>query len=76
MGEAGRETVLPLSNPRTMRNVGEAIAEAGGMGDQMPLIVFLAVSMGLVMALFTLLKMPETVDTNPLNTPVAVDTRA
>lgn len=34
VGEAGRETVLPLSNPRTMRNVGEAIAEAGGMGDQ------------------------------------------
>lgn len=33
VGEAGRETVLPLSNPRTMRNVGEAIAEAGGMGD-------------------------------------------
>lgn len=34
VGEAGRETVLPLSNPRTMRNVGEAITEAGGMGDQ------------------------------------------
>ena len=33
VGEAGRETVLPLSNPRTMRNVGEAIADAGGMGD-------------------------------------------
>lgn len=33
VGEAGRETVLPLSNQRTMRNVGEAIAEAGGMGD-------------------------------------------
>lgn len=33
VGEAGRETVLPLSNPKTMRNVGEAIADAGGMGD-------------------------------------------
>lgn len=32
MGEAGRETVLPLSNPRTMRNVGEAIARGGGHG--------------------------------------------
>ncbi len=31
VGEAGRETVLPLSNPRAMRNVGEAIADAGGM---------------------------------------------
>lgn len=33
VGEAGRETVLPLTNPRAMRNVGEAIADAGGMGD-------------------------------------------
>lgn len=33
VGEAGRETVLPLSNPRTMRNVGEAITEAGGLGS-------------------------------------------
>lgn len=31
VGEAGRETVLPLENKRTMRNVGEAIAEAGGL---------------------------------------------
>lgn len=32
VGEAGRETVLPLTNKRTMRNVGEAITDAGGMG--------------------------------------------
>ena len=29
VGEAGRETVLPLENPRAMRHVGEAITEAG-----------------------------------------------
>ena len=38
VGEAGRETVLPLSNPKTMRNVGEAIADAGGMGDSSALL--------------------------------------
>lgn len=38
VGEAGRETVLPLSNPKTMRNVGEAIADAGGMGDASALL--------------------------------------
>lgn len=33
IGEAGRETVLPLTNRTAMRHVGEAITEAGGMGD-------------------------------------------
>lgn len=33
VGEAGRETVLPLTNKQTMRNVGEAISEAGGLGS-------------------------------------------
>ncbi|WP_305296549.1 phage tail protein [Parvibacter caecicola] len=33
VGEAGRETVLPLTNRQTMRNVGEAISEAGGLGS-------------------------------------------
>ena len=34
IGEAGAEAVLPLTNPRAMRDVGEAIAGAGGGGGQ------------------------------------------
>lgn len=41
VGEAGRETVLPLTNRQTMRHVGEAITEAGGMGDPSVLLAIL-----------------------------------
>ena len=41
VGEAGRETVLPLSNPKAMRHVGEAITDAGGMGDMSEVVELL-----------------------------------
>lgn len=44
------------------------------MASTMPLIVLLAVSMGFTMAFLTLLKMPVTVETNPLNVPTTPET--
>lgn len=52
VGEAGRETVLPLTNPRAMRNVGEAIADAGGMGDLSALLAELRAIRRLLEAIY------------------------
>lgn len=52
VGEAGRETVLPLENPRAMRHVGEAITEAGGMGDLSALLAELRAIRRLLEAIY------------------------